>query len=234
MKRHLPNLLTCLNLFFGCLALVALLRYHPSQALYLVVAAAVCDVLDGAVARALNVSSPIGKQLDSLADMVSFGLVPAFVLFRLLQVTGPATFAPEVFRILQFIPFSVAVFSALRLAKFNIDERQTTGFIGLPTPANTLWIIPLPLLAEEGSWWMNPWVLIGLSMLSSYLLVSEWRLFSFKVHGFSIRKNLFQYILILSSLVLALIFSWSALPMMVGLYVLLSLIKSTVETTSNA
>jgi CDP-diacylglycerol--serine O-phosphatidyltransferase len=151
LKRHLPNTLTCLNLLCGCLALTNIFRGDLVTGAYLVGIAAVADFFDGLLARALRVSSPIGKDLDSLADMVSFGVVPGAIMFKLLgmpngmstsTIIGNASFAA----LLPFGAFLITIFSALRLAKFNNDTRQTTSFIGLPTPACTLVVASLPLI----------------------------------------------------------------------------------------
>lgn len=241
MKRHLPNFLTTLNLCSGCIALVLLFRGNAEGATWLVFAAALFDVLDGMVARWLGVQSPIGKELDSLADMVTFGVLPGVILFRLLQQTeleawvGNTTLASAV----QFFPFIVTAFSALRLAKFNIDTRQATGFIGLPTPANTLWIVSLPLIILKdpygwGSWLLHPGVLLVISAVSSFLLVAEIPLFSFKFSGFDFAKNLYQLLLMLAAAILLFVFSYAAWPMIIALYVLLSLIKNHFTATQQS
>ncbi|RZK32871.1 MAG: hypothetical protein EOO61_16480 [Hymenobacter sp.] len=158
MKKHLPNTLTCINLLCGCLALTFIFKGNLVAGAYLIGIAAVADFFDGLLARALRVSSPIGKDLDSLADMVSFGVVPGAIMYQLMLqalgattggvaqvslglVSGPAAWVPYV---AVFFPFLITIFSALRLAKFNNDTRQTTSFIGLPTPASTLVVASLP------------------------------------------------------------------------------------------
>jgi CDP-diacylglycerol--serine O-phosphatidyltransferase len=150
LKKHLPNTLTCINLLCGCLALTFIFKGDLVTGAYLVGIAAVADFFDGLLARALRVSSPIGKDLDSLADMVSFGVVPGAITYRLLtQAFGSETTAAgfsDPASLLPYLGFVISIFSALRLAKFNNDTRQTTSFIGLPTPACTLVVASLPLI----------------------------------------------------------------------------------------
>ena len=188
MLASIPNLLTLLNLFFGCIALVCALTGRIEYVPYWIVAAAFADLLDGMVARLLRVSSPLGIQLNSLADMVTFGVVPGVTLFQLLHLAWgeSATWsntAPA---------FLVTLFSALRLAKFNIDTRQTEGFLGLPTPAATLLVTSLLFFQDSepfASLIRNPWVLYGIAVLVSGLLVSELPMFSFKFKHFKWQGN---------------------------------------------
>ncbi|WP_303312313.1 phosphatidylcholine/phosphatidylserine synthase [Hymenobacter sp. BT730] len=227
MKRHLPNAVTCLNLFAGCLALEQIFAGNPQAAAYLVGIAALFDFVDGLLARALHVSSPIGKDLDSLADMVSFGVVPGAFLFTLLQQALPAAGLPAW---LAYAGFIVTVFSGLRLAKFNNDTRQTTSFIGLPTPANTLLVASLPLILANDtfgltSYILNPWVLLPLSLLLSYLLVAEIPLFALKFKNMSWQDNSLRFIFVLLALGLVLLLQATAIPLIVLLYVALSMLK---------
>ena len=233
MKKHIPNLFTCLNLLFGCVAMVMIFRNLLDIAAYLVIAAAVFDFLDGLTARILNVYSPFGKELDSLADVITFGLVPGTILFRLLQLSDPSLiYANENFlRVFQFFPFIVTIFSALRLAKFNVDKRQSESFIGLPTPANTLVIISFPLILQHDHFHLsglvlNPYFIVITSVVLSYLLIAEIPLFALKFKSFSWKKNVFQYTLIASSVILFLIFYYVASPLIVFLYLFLSMINN--------
>ncbi len=238
MKKHIPNALTCLNLLCGCLALTFI--FAPAgpnlvMGAYLIGLAAVADFLDGLVARALRVSSPIGKDLDSLADMVSFGVVPGAILFQLiisaLGSSAPAG-APLAggFQYLPFAAFILTIFSALRLAKFNNDTRQTNSFIGLPTPAATLVVASLPLIlaAHAGGpttatgLILNPWVLLGLTVLLSGLLVSELPLFALKFKSFGLVGNRQRYLFLLLAGALVLWLHAAAVPLVVLLYVGLS------------
>jgi CDP-diacylglycerol--serine O-phosphatidyltransferase len=143
MKKHIPNSITCANLFSGCIGIVFAFKGDLETAAYFVLLSGVFDFFDGMVARLLNVKSEIGKQLDSLADMISFGFLPGVVMFQLLAISDyRSTYLP-------YLGFIITVFSALRLAKFNIDERQTEDFIGLNTPMNTLFIVSLPFIAND-------------------------------------------------------------------------------------
>ena len=224
MKRHIPNAVTCLNLLCGCLALTFIFRGELVLGAYLVGVAAVADFFDGLLARALRVSSPIGKDLDSLADMVSFGVVPGAVIFKLLshaaEYGGVAIWLP-------YAAFLVTIFSALRLAKFNNDTRQTTSFIGLPTPACTLVVASLPLILANDQFGvkdiiLNPWLLLGLTILLSGLLVAELPLFALKFKNLKWLGNRRRFIFVALALVLVITLRAAGIPLAVLLYVLLS------------
>jgi CDP-diacylglycerol--serine O-phosphatidyltransferase len=223
-----------MNLLCGCIALVMVFRNHLDWTAYLIFLAALFDVADGLAARILNASSPIGKELDSLADMISFGLVPGAILFKLLQINiGTVSGNESLVRALQFVPFIVTVFSALRLARFNIDTRQSDSFIGLPTPANTLLLISFPLILSGDEYGLknillNPYFIFGITALQSFLLVSELPLFALKFKNLSMKDNSYQFILIIVSAILVLMFRYAALPLIIFLYVLLSLIKNSI------
>jgi CDP-diacylglycerol---serine O-phosphatidyltransferase len=242
IKNHLPNALTCLNLLCGCVALSLILAYDTSratygplpdhwqplvQAAYLIGIAAIADFFDGLVARALHVSSPIGKDLDSLADMVSFGVVPGAILFKLLQYVLPTVGWPAS---LAYLAFTVSIFSALRLAKFNNDTRQSDSFIGVPTPANTMLIAALPLILANdkfsvGGLILNPWVLLGLTVLMSGLLVAELPLFALKFKNFKWQDNSLRFVFLLLSLLLLVLLQAAAVPLIILLYVVLSVVR---------
>lgn len=232
MKKQIPNFLTCLNLFCGCIAVVMIFRNHLEWAAYLVFIAALFDLFDGMAARMLNVSSPMGKELDSLADVISFGLVPGAILFKLLQVNvGMVSGSEMLSRGLQFFPFVVTAFSALRLAKFNLDTRQSDSFIGLPTPANTLLIVSLPLILGNDQFGLsgiilNPYFLLTLSLVQSYFLVAEIPLIALKFKNFTWKDNSYQFILIIASAILLVVLQFAALPLIIFLYVFLSLVKN--------
>ncbi|MBO0357770.1 CDP-alcohol phosphatidyltransferase family protein [Hymenobacter sp. BT186] len=228
MKNHIPNAVTCLNLFSGCLAITQIFAGHLETAAYLVGLAAAFDFADGLLARALHASSPIGKDLDSLADMVSFGVVPGAILFDLL--TQASANIPAW---LPYAGFIVTVFSALRLAKFNNDTRQTTSFIGLPTPACTLVVASLPLILAHDSFHitsfiLNPWVLLGLTVLLSGLLVAEIPLFALKFKNLRWQDNSTQFIFLLLAIALLIGLQATAIPLVVLLYVLMSVVRPAV------
>lgn len=225
MKKHIPNFITCLNLFSGCMACLAAIESQFLQAFLWIILAAVFDFLDGMAARALKAYSPMGKELDSLADMVSFGIAPGFIVFFALRPL--IAFLP----LSEYIPYAYAaflipVFSALRLAKFNIDERQTDSFIGMPTPANTLfWASAIvgtyPYAAEHPVGYATAVLL--LVVIFSLLLVSEIPMFSLKVKNLSWKDNQIRYILIACALCLILLLGWSGIAATILLYLLISL-----------
>jgi len=233
LKKHLPNTLTCINLLCGCLALTFIFRGDLVIGAYLVGIAAVADFFDGLLARALRVSSPIGKDLDSLADMVSFGVVPGAIMYKLLieaMGLGPGHGDVELPSLMLFLPclgFVISIFSALRLAKFNNDTRQTTSFIGLPTPACTLVVASLPLILANDTFGLSPiilnqWLLVGLAVVLSGLLVAELPLFALKFKNLRWLGNRRRFIFVALALGLVIWLRAAGVPVAVLLYVLLS------------
>ncbi|MDR3007809.1 MAG: CDP-diacylglycerol--serine O-phosphatidyltransferase [Sphingobacterium sp.] len=217
MKKHIPNLLTCLNLFSGCIAVLMALKGNIQAVTICVFASGIFDFFDGMVARLLHVKSPIGKELDSLADMVSFGFLPGTIMFTLLTKVFPDG------SLLPYLGYIITIFSALRLAKFNLDERQTSDFIGLNTPMNTFYVLSLPYIADKyPQVILNPIVLICSVLLTSYLLVSEIRLFSMKFSSMDWNTNKFRFIFLLLTLILFIVGQFMALPIILILYFLLS------------
>lgn len=221
LKKHIPNLLTLLNLFCGIAGIVQAMNANLENAAYLMWIAAIFDFLDGFAARMLKVSSPIGKELDSLADMVTFGVLPSLIIY---QMAMPLISGPWL-----FLSFSIALFSALRLAKFNTDSRQTDQFIGLPTPACAFFISALPFIAKENLMgigdMLNGFVLIGISLILSILLVVEIPLFSLKFKDFKWENNSIRFIFVALSLILLVLLDIAAIPVIVVLYIVLSLIN---------
>ncbi|MFN4931688.1 MAG: CDP-diacylglycerol--serine O-phosphatidyltransferase [Bacteroidota bacterium] len=235
MKKHIPNMLTLLNLLCGCLAIIS--TFHKSFELtaILLMMAAVFDFFDGFAARLLGVHSELGKQLDSLADMVTFGVVPGFVMYQLIIYaigSGAAYLGPdEPVWYLAYAGMLIPLFSAYRLAKFNIDTRQSDQFIGLPTPANALLISFLPLLMiPEGNAiaeiLLKPYVLITLCAIQSYLMVAELPMIALKFKSFGWKGNEWRYLLLLLSAVVVLLIKQKAVPFIIILYVVLSLIQN--------
>jgi CDP-diacylglycerol--serine O-phosphatidyltransferase len=217
MIRHLPNFLTCCNLICGCLGIVFLLENRGVPAAYFVWAAGLFDYFDGFVARLLKVSSPIGKELDSLADVVSFGVLPALVMYKLIGEHSTS-------EVLPYIGFTIAAFSALRLAIFNIDETQTDSFKGLNTPANTLFITSLPLLPPAmGEWLYQPWLLVAITLVFSLLLVSRIEIFALKFKNFTWADNKVRFTFLLLAVLLLALFQVTAIPFIILLYIGLSL-----------
>ena len=227
MKKHIPNFLTCGNLFCGCVGIVSVFQNDLVFAAYMIGLAALLDFADGFVARIMNAYSLIGKELDSLADCETFGVLPSMILYKLLQksLMGDG-FAIEIFVVLPYLAFFIAVFSALRLAKFNNDTRQSESFIGVPTPANALLVGSLPLILWQHPAWsqyiQNPYVLIVYILAMSYLLVSELPLFALKFKDFSFANNRIRYIFLLVSLGLLVWLQFAAVPPIILLYILLS------------
>lgn len=199
IKKHIPNTITCCNLFSGCIACVMALQGNPLAALFFIVTGAVFDFFDGMVARLLKVSSPLGLQMDSLADDVTFGLAPAAIVFSFMRGLDYPVFLVPVQEYVPYCAFLIAVFSAVRLAKFNIDTRQKSTFIGLPTPANALFWASL--VAGLGGWIKElnyGWLLVlGLIVIFSYLLVSEIPMFSLKFKSLRWRSNKVRYIFLM-------------------------------------
>lgn len=232
IKKQVPNTITLLNLFCGCIAMVFALNKEFEMAFYFVSLGIFLDFFDGFFARLFQVSSPLGLQLDSLADMVTSGVVPGIVMYQLM---GSSSGYPKLGWIVEpfpFVGFLITLGSCYRLANFNIDTRQTDSFIGLPTPANALFILSLPLVLRNlDSFFVlelltNPFVLIGITLLSVYMLNAEIPLFSLKIKQMSIKKNALQIGFLLSSVVLIASFQYAGIPLVIVLYVLLSVITN--------
>ncbi|MBL7850287.1 MAG: CDP-diacylglycerol--serine O-phosphatidyltransferase [Cyclobacteriaceae bacterium] len=218
--RHLPNALTSLNLLSGCLGIVSVLHGPAHHAIWYVIVACVFDFFDGFTARALNVSSPIGKELDSLADMVSFGVLPSLVMYRMLDTQSSHEFIP-------YGAFSLAVFSALRLAKFNIDETQREHFVGLPTPANALFITSLVYLASPFDVVISQdFSLLMITAIFSFLLVAPVELFALKFKTYSWGGNELKFTFVAFSVFLLALWQLAAMPFVILTYVAVSLLKS--------
>ena len=249
MTKHIPNLFTLLNLVFGCLAIVVTLQngiiiQYASDGTQLIDIpekiwmaslfiglAAVVDFLDGFVARLFNASSPMGKQLDSLADVVSFGAAPAMILYQFLRMSMAQEEDGLNASIIWLVPaFVLAAASAWRLAKFNLDDSQSYGFKGMPTPAVGLLIASLPLI-----YWnnhnqfivdilFNKWFLYGIIIFLSWIMVSNLPMMALKFKDFGIKNNLPKIILLAVAVIAALIFQWLAVPIVFIVYIILSLL----------
>ncbi len=231
---HIPNAITLLNLLSGCFSIVSAFEGDLVGSAYFVFLAAVLDFLDGTFARILNARTEIGKQLDSLADMVSFGLAPGFILFHLINDSLIISGMQITDNFLPYIAFLVPVFSAVRLAKFNIDTNQENSFIGLPTPANAILIASFPLILyyeNQNSFitlniLQNTWVLISLSVLLSGLLVANLQLMSLKFKSLNFSDNLSKYIFLILSIILLISLKFLAIPIVILLYVVVSVISN--------
>ena len=260
IKKHIPNALTCGNILCGCMGLLVTSWYRLDYAFLFMVIGGLFDFLDGFVARLLKVSSPIGKDLDSLADMLTFGVLPGFIMFKMigLSVLGfDIELAREVYSTLGigtstiaefeklgvtsyqlFLPFSaflIPVFSAIRLAKFNNDSRQTDSFIGVPTPANAILISSLAFILISQIYWKHsfnyqllyhPYILIGLTVIMSFLLVSELPLFALKFKNFGWADNKIRFLFLIISMILLILFQFIAIPFIIFLYILLAVINN--------
>lgn len=227
IRKYIPNTITCLNLVSGCIASVMAFEGNLLFALLWIVAAAVFDFFDGLAARALKAYSPMGKELDSLADVVSFGVAPGMILFTSLRIWASSSSVGCLSEYIPYLAFVVPAFSGLRLAKFNIDERQTTSFIGLPVPAHALlWSSAAYSLQEwllSGQIWVAV-VIIAAFCATSYLLVSEVPMFSLKIKSLSWKGNELRYILIIASALLIISFGFIGISGAILLYILLSVI----------
>lgn len=226
MIRNIPNTLTCCNLFSGCIASCMAFHGNYVWAFVFIIIGAAFDFFDGMVARLLHVSSPIGKELDSLADDITFGLAPAAIAFALFQEVHYPDFIQSLRPVLPYTAFLVAVFSGLRLAKFNIDTRQTSSFIGMPTPANALFWGSL--VTGEHAFLTSPHFnavyLFVLVVVMSLLLVAELPMFSLKFKDLSWQHNKVSYIFLIGCIPLFLIFQWSGFAAVIIWYVILSLL----------
>lgn len=226
IKKHIPNTITCCNLLSGCVAAVyAFMGVYP-LAFTFIIAGAVFDFFDGLSARALKVSSPIGKELDSLADVITFGFAPAAMVFSWLRECADAHLDMLVAFAMPFAAFLLVAFSALRLAKFNVDDRQTSSFIGLPTPANALFWGAL-VIGSHDTIVANPygWILImALVLLFSWLLVAEIPMFSLKFKNLTWKSNRTVYIFLLISIALLIVLGLNGLSAVIGWYIILSVL----------
>ncbi|HHU47890.1 MAG TPA: CDP-diacylglycerol--serine O-phosphatidyltransferase [Bacteroidales bacterium] len=225
MKKQIPNFITSLNLFTGSIGVVFALRGFLEIASLLILLCAVFDFLDGFTSRLLNAKSPYGVDLDSLADIISFGLLPATILFAFME-NSVQNIEPSLrdglLRFSPYIAFIIPVFSAYRLAIFNHDETQRFDFKGLPTPANALFIGFLHFAALDITALNNIGVLIGLTILFSFLLVTRLPMFSLKFYHWEIEGNITRYSFLFLSLILLLIFRLGAFPIIILSYLLIS------------
>ena len=234
IKKHIPNFITLLNLAAGLLAVIAIFKGYYDEAFIFVCLGIFFDFWDGFLARKLNVSGELGLQLDSLADMVTSGVVPGLLMYSLIETiqnTQTNYNVTEETFYMGFVPylgFLITIASAYRLAKFNIDKRQIDSFIGLPTPANALFIMSIPMIQYYGEYeWLfnllnNPFVLLFLTLLSAYFLNANIPLFSLKLKSFAWKEAKLQYSFMGFAVVLFLVLDFIAIPIIVISYVILS------------
>jgi CDP-diacylglycerol--serine O-phosphatidyltransferase len=240
MKRHIPNLLTLGNLLCGTLAIISAIKGDFVGTAILVTIGIGFDFLDGFAARILNVQGELGKQLDSLADMVTSGVVPGIVMLQLLinaiDLDASGYFGIDSYGAtgsnLPYIGLLLTLGACYRLANFNIDTRQSDSFIGLPTPAMTLFVISLPLIAEFGTQLFfvnlmcNEYFLIGITVLLTFLMNAEIPLFALKFKTFGFKENGLKYFFLLLSIILLVVFKFVAIPLIIFIYVMLSVINN--------
>lgn len=233
LLKHIPNTITSLNLISGLLSILSALQGDIFYAGVFIFIAAIMDFFDGFAARLLHVVSPIGKELDSLCDVVSFGVAPGMIVFSILSTNSVAYEVGGV-NVLPYVSFFIPVLSALRLANFNVDTRQSDSFIGLPVPANALFIASLAMLLSQTvkvpymNWMIdlfeNSFVLIITSLLLSLLLVSPVHMFSLKIKNFSFKDNVVRYVFLILSILLIFAFSFAAVPLIIVLYIAISIV----------
>lgn len=226
-KQHIPNALTCCNLLSGCLSILFITNGMPIAACLMILAAGLFDFLDGFAARLLHAHSPIGADLDSLSDVVSFGVAPGFIMHWLMSQALESPVLPiGNIDLLPCLAFLLPVFSALRLAKFNIDDTQKTSFRGIPAPGMALFVVSLPLaLSQIGhldDGFLGFWPCLAITILLSWLMVSNLRFFSFKMKSAKWKGNEVRWIFLLVAVIGFAVFQWVALPFVMLLYVLLS------------
>lgn len=228
LKKHVPNFLTLLNLLCGCIAVVFAANGVFDWAFYFVCLGIFFDFFDGFLARKFGVAGPLGVQLDSLADMVTSGVAPGYVMYSMLGVAIHENFSVYG----AFFGFVITLGACYRLANFNIDTRQSDSFIGLPTPANALFIMSLPLVVHDyqNALWvdnvLNQWVLIGITILSTYVMNAEIPLFSLKIKNFSFAKYKLQVGFLIAAVAMIIVLKILAVPLIILLYVLLSVFNN--------
>ena len=233
LKNHIPNTITLLNLLSGIFSIYFGMEGNLLFAAYCIFIAAVFDFFDGFAARMLHAKSDIGGQLDSLADIVSFGVAPGFIMFQMITLSLGSGFESK----LPLLGFIIPLFSALRLAKFNVDENQTDSFIGVPTPTTGLLIASFPIIVlqnyaeSQGIYYgivLNTYFLVGVSVLFSLLMVSPLPMFAIKFKSYGLKENKVQYIFAIVSLLLAAFLGFAAVPIIVLVYLLISIVLTLV------
>ncbi|MEQ9404156.1 MAG: CDP-diacylglycerol--serine O-phosphatidyltransferase [Cyclobacteriaceae bacterium] len=212
MKKHIPNILTSLNIAIGSYGIFYVLTINADYAFYFVIIASIFDFLDGFAARLLKVKSKIGKELDSLADLISFGVLPAFYLLQILSQKSE----------FYWLAILVIIFSALRLAKFNLDDSQSDSFEGLPTPANAIMLTSLVFIQYS----LSELTLIGICIMSCLLLVSKIRLLALKFESFSWKGNEPRWVLIALIVLLIIVFQWTIVPLLIPVYIIVSIVST--------
>ena len=228
IKQHIPNAITCGNLVSGCLSILFLTHNMPVKAAIMIFVAGLFDFLDGFAARLLHAHSPIGADLDSLSDVVSFGVAPGFIMYWLMSRSFdlPQWFIAGI-NVLPCLAFLLPVFSAIRLAKFNIDNTQKTTFRGIPAPGMAIFIASLPLALSQvhhlKDGVISYWACLGIALIFSFMMVSRLRFFSFKMKSAKWKGNEVRWIFLLVTITSFVIFKWISFPFVMMFYVLLSI-----------
>ena len=228
IKQHIPNAITCGNLVSGCLSILFLTHNMPVKAAIMIFVAGLFDFLDGFAARLLHAHSPIGADLDSLSDVVSFGVAPGFIMYWLMSRSFDLPqWRIAGFNVLPCLAFLLPVFSAIRLAKFNIDNTQKTTFRGIPAPGMAIFIASLPLALSQvhhlKDGVLSYWACLGIALIFSFMMVSRLRFFSFKMKSAKWKGNEVRWIFLLVTITSFVIFKWISLPFVMMFYVLLSI-----------
>tara|TARA_B100001057_G_scaffold283057_1_gene283421 strand:- start:121 stop:825 length:705 start_codon:yes stop_codon:yes gene_type:complete len=229
LKALIPNLITLLNLFFGTIAVIFAVEGALTMAAFFVLLGIFFDFFDGFLARKLNVASALGLQLDSLADMVTSGLVPGLIMFQLISqsLTGSEPYVD----LLPYMGLLITLGSAYRLANFNISTEQKNYFIGLPTPANALLVLSFPLILEYqnneafNSVILNAWFLLALTLISTFLLNAPVKLMALKFKTWKFSDNIEKYILLILALIFLMVFKFFGISLIIFSYLLISVIK---------
>ena len=236
IKKHIPNIVTLCNLLCGTLATIFAVDGHFELTAFFVALGVFLDFFDGFFARILKVSGELGKQLDSLADMVTSGVVPGIVLFSLLGYEKQGMDEFSSFSAIPLIGLLVTIAACYRLANFNLDTRQSESFIGLPTPAMSLFVVSLPLIQMHSEIDFireligNTYFLISISIFFSFLMNSKLHLFSLKFKNYTLRENLFKYVLMVLSVIFLITMKFLAVPIIILCYLILSIIKNSMKT----
>ncbi len=228
LKQHIPNAITCGNLVSGCLSILFLTHNMPVKAAIMIFVAGLFDFLDGFAARLLHAHSPIGADLDSLSDVVSFGVAPGFIMYWLMSRSFDLPqWCIAGINMLPCLAFLLPVFSAIRLAKFNIDSTQKTTFRGIPAPGMAIFIASLPLALSQvhhlKDGVLSYWACLGITLIFSFMMVSRLRFFSFKMKSAKWNGNEVRWIFLLVTITSFVIFKWISLPFVMMFYVLLSI-----------
>ena len=228
LKKHIPNVITCGNLLSGCFSILFIASGMPIKAALMIIVAGLFDFLDGLAARTLNAHSPIGPDLDSLSDMVSFGVAPGLIMcYMMNNALDLPRLTLDGIDLLPCVAFLLPVFAAIRLARFNIDETQKTAFRGIPAPAMAIFVASLPLaLAQMGhlaDGALGYWACLGITLLLSFMMVSNVRFFSFKMKALAWKGNQVRWIFIAIAVLGIVIFKLVALPFVMIIYILMSI-----------